>query len=315
MIALNPLRVDVDASPVYELVLQIAAFTGGEDLATYDVGHRWGVTQRARCSAGVRRALQRLGGPASRWDQLLGFQACVRAESVPSFLELIRRTDPLEIQRHMLGFYSGSRREATPRLRATRAATIKELVLHVLTGWYERVFAKDEAGASALLADDARARHTLLTTDPERLILIATGVRYVPRPEVDTVLLIPTLIMRPWLAVVSYRRMRIYAYPVLDDPGGADGSVPSALLRMYEALADPARLRILKALGTERLSIGQLSDRLAERPEAVRAHLARLRVGRLVQINCGDDPTYERRTDLMRAVGQPLRSYLHLPAT
>jgi DNA-binding transcriptional ArsR family regulator len=347
VVALTPLRVDVDSSPVYELLLQIGAFTGHEELNTYDVGHRWGVTQRGRCSAHVLRALDRLGGPYAFWDQLIGYQAVRRADGVASFFELLVRTDAKEVHLHMLGCYSaemdsgaraairaaveGSRRAIAPALEslagglperrevmgpllATPAEEVKDLVLDALRGWYERIFLKGEPTVSTLLEDDAAAQRMLLTTDPERLILLATGVRYDTRPDVDAVVLVPTLIMRPWLAVVNYRRMRIYCYPVSDDPGTPD-SVPPGLIRMHEALADPIRLRILKALGNERLSATQLADRLAEDVNTVRAHLARLRVGRLIHLNCGATLTYERRSDLMRAVGQPLKSYLQLPVT
>lgn len=346
MLALAPLRVDVDASPVYELLLQICAFTGDLDLSTYDVGHRWGVTQRARCPARVRRALDRLGGPFAFWDQLIGYQAVGRAETVADFFDLLQRTDAAEIRLHMLGAYSDSmepeaqafiraavhgsrrarasaleslawgpeRRRAMARLLATPADAVKELVLEALTGWYERIFMKGEPIVSALLASDAAAQRMLLSTDPERLILIVTGVRYDTRPAVDRVLLVPTLIMRPWLAVTNYRRLRIYCYPVPDDPESAD-TVPPGLLRMHEALSDPTRLRILKALGNDRLSADEIADRLNEDSITVRAHLARLRVGRLIHLNCGATLTYERRSDLLRAVGQPLKSYLQLPVT
>ena len=347
MLALAPLRVDVDSSPVFELLLQICAFTGDIDLSTYDVGHRWEVTQRARCPAGVRRAFGRLGGPFAFWDQLIGYQAVARAERVADFFHLLERTPAEEIRLHMLGAYSDSmepeaqaivraavhgsrsarrtaleslasgqpqRRRAMARLLATPADAVKELVLEALTGWYERIFVKAEPMVSGLLAGDAAAQRMLLSTDPERLILIATGVRYDTRPDVDRVLLVPTLIMRPWLLVTNYRRIRIYCYPVSEDPGVSD-AVPPTLVRMHEALSNPLRLRILKALGTDRLSADQLAERLTEDPLTVRAQLARLRVGRLVHLNCGPTLTYERRSDLLRAVGQPLKSYLQLPVT
>ncbi|HYM50883.1 MAG TPA: winged helix-turn-helix domain-containing protein [Candidatus Limnocylindrales bacterium] len=347
MVALHPLRVDVDASPVYELLLQLAVFVGREELGTFDVGPRWRSTQAVRCAPRVRRALERLGGASASWGQLLGLQATTGSASVPAFLELIDQTDPEEIQLHMLGFYAGSIatrfRDAIPaaiqgngkarttileaseaempgtqaalrRLIATPPATVKDLVLDVLSGWYERIFSKDEAAVTTLLQDEARARSTLRATDPERLILIATGVRYVGQPGIDTVLLVPTLIMRPWLGVENYRHMRIYCYPILDDPELPD-AVPPALVRTYQALANPARLRILKALGDENLTVEQLASRLGDQPDAIRAHLARLRVGRLVEIICADDATYARRTDLLRVVGQPLRSYLQLRTT
>jgi DNA-binding transcriptional ArsR family regulator len=347
VVALSRLRVDVDASPVYELLLQIGAFTGQEELSTFDVGHRWGVTQRARCSAHLLRALDRLGGPYAFWDQLIGYQAARRADGVASFFELLDRTDAEEVLLHMLGCYSaemdsgaraairaaveGSRRAIAPaleslggglperrevmgRLLATPAEAVKHLVLDTLRGWYERIFLREEPIVSALLEDESAARRMLLTTDSARLILLATGVRYETRPDVDAVLLVPTLIMRPWLGVVNYRRMRIYCYPVADDAGLPD-TVPPGLVRMHEALADPIRLRILKALGNDRLSVDELADRLEEDRNTVRAHLARLRFGRLIHINCGPICTYERRSDLMRAVGQPLKSYLQLPVT
>jgi len=347
VVALSPLRVDVDSSPVYELLLQIGAFTGQEELNTFDVGHRWGVTQRARCSATVRRGLDRLGGPFAFWDQLIGYQAVERADGVNGFFELLDRTDAEEVDLLMLGCYSdeldarsraairaaveGSRRARTAalesldgsvperrvamgRLLDTPAEAVKDLVLDTLRGWYERVFLKGEPVGSTLLKDDAAAQRMLLTTDPERLILLVTGVRYDTRPDVDAVLLVPTLIMRPWLAVVNYRRMRIYCYPVSDDPGPPD-TVPPGLVRMHEALADPMRLRILKALGNDPLTADQLADRLGEDRNTIRGHLARLRFGRLIHLNCGPTLTYERRNDLMRAVGQPLKSYLQLPVT
>jgi DNA-binding transcriptional ArsR family regulator len=344
LLALTPLRVDVHSSPVYELLLQICAFTGDIDLGTYDVGHRWEVTQRARCPASVRRAFGRLGGPFAFWDQLIGYQAVQRAERVADFFDLLERTDAEEIRLHMLGAYSDSmepeaqaliraavhgsrrartsaleslaggkpeRRRAMARLLTIPASDVKELVLEALTGWYERIFIKAEPIVSALLASDAAAQRMLLSTDPERLILIATGVRYDTRPDVDRV---PTVIMRPWLAVTNYRRIRVYCYPVPEDPGASD-SVPPALVRMHEALSNPLRLRILKALGTDRLSSDELAARLDEDPLTVRAQLARLRVGRLIHLNCGPSLTYERRSDLLRVVGQPLKSYLQLPIT
>lgn len=347
MQALKPLRVAVDSSPVYELLLQLNAFTGRPDLSTFDVGQRWGATQRARCSATVLRALQRLGGAFASWDGLIGLQATVRATAVPAFVEALERTDAEEIFLHMLGGYAtaldpavrtamraaveGNRRaratvmasftgdepeqrDAVFRLLQMPVSAVKHLVLESITGWYERNFIKEEPSLSQLLADDAAARRALLNTDPERLILIATGVRYESRPDIDKAILVPTLIMRPWLAVVNYQRLRIFCYPVLDDPRTPE-TVPSSLLRIHQTLADPASLRILKALGSERLSAAALADRLAEDPQRVRAHLARLRMGRLVQLYCGEQLTFERRTDLLRAVGQPLKSYLQIPAS
>jgi hypothetical protein len=321
MVGLPSLRVDVDASPVYELLLQVETFSQRHRLNTFEVGHRWGATQHGRCSPRMLRAFERLGRREALWDQFVGLQAVEQAPTVAAFLQLLAAMDATEIHRHLVGYYSESlsadERAARLQPRSGRMTdTVKELVLEVLAGWYERIFARDEAGITEVLADEAQARRMLSITDPTRLILVTTGVRYVGCRGVTRVLLVPSLIIRPWLGVVSYRSLHIYCYPVLEDPGAMEAAVPPFLLRLYGALATPGCLQILKALGTEQLTVPEIADRVAEKPEFVRAHLARLRVSRLVQITCdgAGDTVYERRTELMRAVGQPLRSFLHLPA-
>lgn len=316
------LRVEVDASPVYEMLLQVCTFASGHALSTYEVGQRWRGTQQGRCSPRMLRAFERLESLPIMWDQLVGVQAEVRAPTVAAFLDLVEGMDPEELQRQVTGFYSNSLTKderalsERARSRAAKMTNLTELVMLVLRGWHERIFARDEAAIAAVLDEDARARRMLSTTDPARLILLTTGVRYVPMPGITRVVLIPALVMRPWLGVVSQRCIQIYCYPVLEDPGGIESTVPPFLIRLYGALATPGCLRILQTLGDEQLTVPEIAERVGDKQHLVRANLARLRVGRLVQITCNGagDTVYERRSELMRAVGQPLKSFLHLPA-
>jgi DNA-binding transcriptional ArsR family regulator len=343
----NPVRVDVDASPIYELLLQINVFAGLENLETFDVGRDWGDSQRRRCSAQLLEALARLGGAFANLDQLMGIQASQPSPSVQAFLRRLEQLTPHEMALHLTGFYSelhpehveatimaalsGSRKarpaaaralaadmperqESIEKLLATPAADLKELALEVISGWYERVFAGDEATARNLLAADARAKHTLIGTDPERLILIATGIKFGIKDRFKKVLLIPTLIMRPWVAVLNYKRLRIYAYPVVEDPTSIE-TARRGLARTYQALSDEGRLRILKMLADDALTLEELCRRLEQPEQVVRANIAVLRAGRIVQINCDERITYQLRGDIMRVIGQPLQSYLKLSAT
>jgi DNA-binding transcriptional ArsR family regulator len=206
------------------------------------------------------------------------------------------------------------RQQGIARVLATPAGDLKQLVLEAIHAWYERIFAGDERGARSLLAADARAKRTLLGTDPERLILIATGIKFGIKDRFRKVLLVPTLVMRPWVGVVNYKRLRIYAYPVVDDPTSVE-TARRDLARTYQALGDEARLRILKLLADDAMTLEELCRRV-EQPEAVvRAHIAVLRAGRIVQINCDERMTYQLRGDIMRVIGQPLQSYLKLSAT
>jgi len=344
LIKTNALRVDVDASPVYELLLQITAFTGFENLETYDVGSNWANSQRRRCSAHLLRAIDRLGGTFANLDQLMGIQALQPSPNVDGFIRRLEQLSDHELMLHATGFYaeiyperiqttimaaaSGSkkarlpaaralsggvreRQDAVARLLATPAEDVKGLVLELISEWYERIFADDEPSARTLLAADAQAKRALVGTDPERLILIATGIKYGLTDRFGKVLLIPTLVMRPWVAVVNYKRLRIYAYPIVDDPTSVESARRSAV-RVYQALANEARLGILKLLAADTLTLDELCSRLEQPAPVVRAHIAVLRAGRIVQINCEEPTTYQLRGDIVRAVTQPLEAYLNL---
>jgi DNA-binding transcriptional ArsR family regulator len=343
----SPLRADVDASPIYELVLQIMVFAGFENLETFDVGRAWADRLRQRCSAQFLRALDRLGGSFTSIDQLMGIQAFHPSPGVQGFLRRLEQLTPQEILLHLTGFYSelhsepiqatilaaasGSKRsrpaaaqalagdmperqETIERLLATPAADLKQAVLQVITEWYERIFVEDEPRIRTMLAADARAKRALLGTDPERLILIATGIRYGLKDRFTKVLLVPTVVMRPWVAVMNYKRLRIYAYPVVDDPTSLE-MARQGLARTYRALGDEARLGILKLLADHALTMDELCQRLEQPEPVMRAHLAVLRAGRIVQINCDERITYQLRGDIMRVIGQPLQAYLKLSAT
>lgn len=339
-----PLRLEVDDSPVYEVVLGLLASTRPDEFQSEVVGNPAVGNRNPVASTGLRHTIERLGGRHCAWDQLLGFASQMPPpRTVARFLDQLARADPLELVAHLIGFYAdlfpahlraaivdaadgsrtarhvvtealsrndAEREAATSQLLAMPGAQVQQLTVDAVRGWYEEVFSRDEAVVSPLLAGDAGAKRALLTTTPELLIRIATGVRYVPKPWVEAVLLIPSIVLRPWLVATDYKRMRIYCYAIADDT--LEGQeLPSAnAVRMYQALASATRLRIIKSLAESALTLDQLGRRLDVPGSALRPHLAVLRAARLVLITCAEEMTYELRDDLMAAIGQPLRAYL-----
>lgn len=338
------LRVEIEASPVYELLLQLTVFSGFESLETFDAGADWRDRQGRKCSPQLLKALVRLGGPYANLDQLIGIQMTQPSPSIPAFLQRVNQMAAHEVKLHLAGFYSEAypahiettilaaaagnpkarlaasralsgtmpeRKPAIARLLATPAEEVKQLALEVVSEWYQRIFAAEEATTRTALAADARAKRALLGTEPERLVLIATGINF-KHNRFTRSLLIPTLIMRPWVAVMHYKGVCIYAYPVTEDPTTAE-TARRGVARVFQALGDEQRLRILKLLASNELTLDELSRRLGQPPNLVRSHIAVLRAGRIVQINCADDRmTYQLRGDIMRTIGQPLQSYLKL---
>jgi DNA-binding transcriptional ArsR family regulator len=337
------LRVEVDDSPVYEVLLGLFAFSRPAEFPSDPDGGSQG-TRPAAYSGRLKRVIGRLGGANCPWDQLLGFASQIpRPRSVERFLAELERTDAIEVLLHMLGFYAelfpvhvraavadavdGSRtarevvtqtlgrgdpqRDAlTSQLLSMPPAQVQALTVEAVRRWHEEVFARDEPAVAPLLAGDASAKRALLTSSPELIIRIATGIRYVPKPWIEGVLLIPTVVLRPWVIATNYRRLRIYCYAITED--GSDRPL-SPMVQTYQALANVTRLRLIKSLAAAPLTIEQLCRQLGEPEAALRPHLATLRAARLVGITCGDQTLYELRDDLLAAVGQPLKAYLDHP--
>lgn len=343
------LRVEVDDSPVYEVLLGLFAFSRPAEFAASDAeAPSIGITP-AVASPRLKRVITLLGGGSYPWDQLIGFASQTpRPRSVARFLDELERADAVEVLSHMLGFYAerypehlraaiadaadGSRsardlvthtlsqgdpqRQAvTSQLLAMPTGQVQALTVEAIRRWHEEVFAPAEAVVAPLLAGDASAKRALLTSSPDLLIRIATGIRYVPKPWIEGVLLIPTVVLRPWVIATNYRRLRIYCYAIAEDASDRPDLPLAPMVRTYQALANVTRLRLIKSLAASPLTIEQLCRQLEEPESALRPHLATLRAARLVGITCGDQTVYELRDDLLGAIGQPLKAYLDQAAT
>src|SRR5258708_31649232 len=96
----------------------------------------------------------------------------------------------------------------------------------------------------------------------ERLIETATnGLEFIPEPGYRDVLLIPTFTSSPWSITTEYRDTEIFYYPLADESVQQGALPPANLVRMYRALADEPRLRILKLpLQRARVSLPQRPD-------------------------------------------------------
>jgi DNA-binding transcriptional ArsR family regulator len=343
------LRVEVDDSPVYEVLLGLFAFSHPAEFPTDDAQAPSVGSAQPVCSARLKRVISLLGAAYCPWDQLIGFASQMpRPRSVARFLDELEHTDAVELLSHILGFYAerfpehvraaiadaadGSRtardlvthtlcqgdperQAAMNQLLAMPAGQVQALTIEAVRRWHEEVVAPDEAVLAPLLAGDASAKRALLTTSAELLVRIATGIRYVPKPWIEGVLLIPTVVLRPWVIATNYRRLRIYCYAITEDAPDRPDLPLAPMVRTYQALANVTRLRLIKSLAATPLTIEQLCRQLGEPESALRPHLATLRAARLVGITCSDQTVYELRDDLLGAIGQPLKAYLDQAAS
>ena len=344
----RPLVVEIEASPAYEFLMTLFAFSEVEDRATYDVGKRWFDDVRKKASPDLLASVEQFGlhGCHEIWKYMLGLAYdCPAPQDVPAFIALVEATDPLELRLHMLGYYVRQHRrttsheiilqaaqgdiEAQKKLLKTSSpddthwqttlrwvlslepAAMKSLLLDIFLGWYDEVFRELEPQILSILACDAETKLALRpTVSAEQLIEIATGFEYVPEPGIQRVVLIPSYILRPWNVITERYDTRIFCYPVADESIAADNQAPPArLVRLAKALADERRLRILKKLTTGSYTLQELAEDFGVAKTTMHHHLIALRSAGLVRMNLSDK-RWSLRQGMVDNLGELLNTYL-----
>ena len=132
------------------------------------------------------------------------------------------------------------------------------------------------------------------------LVEHATG-GFVIGPDVPVagVVLAPTYFFRPYNLITAYRGTRVFIYPIETSPG--KNAPPPDLVRLYKALGDETRLKILRLLGGREMYLQELAKTLGVSHVTVLHHVALLRAARLVQVVERENLKYYRlRADRAR---------------
>jgi DNA-binding transcriptional ArsR family regulator len=320
----------VEWGEAYEALLALAMLTGDEPEESYEVGRDWFVRARRAASPSLKAAIKNLVGAAGpRWFLLLGLVHEVGGRrDVASLLSRLQRSPAEDVLLALLGGHlprlrleEGRRlvaqalvgdlkaaagvaarsmpgeRRVVEHLSALGPASAKALTLEVLERWDDEVFAAGREEWSVLLEADARALDQASTRlSPEEMIDHATrGIRYEGEAGIDRVLLIPSLVSRPWIVISEWDSTKIFCYPA--HPGAAGGGEQQReMIRVYRALGDETRLRILREMaGGNPRRIADLAHSLGLAKSTIHSHLATLRAAGLVRLRLGAEKRYELR--------------------
>ncbi|HEY7420808.1 MAG TPA: ArsR family transcriptional regulator [Gaiellaceae bacterium] len=338
------LTVEIDASEAAELLLSIATVIVDEDLDTYELEATR--IEEVRASAPpelLRQAAELL--PEKSAALLLGLvYTTPKPRTVSAFIEHLASTDPIELRLHLLGYYMKGHHVSDPetiRRAAERdpdaiaelvavareyadpekceslqlavnrdPAESKQALLELLSGWNEHVLPKLEPTDATLAERDAEAKRELVKSVPPEQVVerLAPGIRWVPGPDIDRVVLFPAYSPRPWVFMSEYKRVKIFCPPITADRDRAPGD-PAELVRIYKALGDESRLKLLKRLQDGPITLSEATQEIGLAKSTTHHHLAILRQAGFVLIQEGDD-TYTLRPDLRPEPGALLQQYL-----
>jgi DNA-binding transcriptional ArsR family regulator len=206
-------------------------------------------------------------------------------------------------------------RAAVGRLLDDPAGELRAL-RRVLRAWAERFSAIEARVATMEQRDVDERRADLGRLQLRELVERATGgVRWVPEPGTRRLFLSPSYFARPYNYVFGRRDWHMFAYPLAESALGADAdAVPAASIRLFRALGDESRLRILRLLASGDLYLTEIAERMGLSKPTVSHHLAQLRAAGLVTITeAGALTYYSLRRDRVLDAGVELARFLGGP--
>lgn len=339
------LVVEIDAAEAAELVLSIPTLLTGKERETYELGaDRIDELRAAAPNDLLEQAAELL--PDKSAALLLGLvYTTPKPRTAAAFLEHLAATDPVELRLHQLGYYVRGHHVAEPetikraaegdrggiaelveaareyvdpdkctimeRTLRSEPAEGKQALLDLLTGWNERVLPEMAPTDATLAERDAEAKRELVKSVPPEQVVerLAPGIQWAPGPEIDRVVLFPVSTPRPWVYMSEHKRVKIFCPPITADRAQTRDGDPAALVRIYKALGDEKRLKLLKLLQAGPVSLTDAAQEVGLAKSTTHHHLAILRQAGFVLIREGDD-TYQLRADLRPEPGALLQQYL-----
>ncbi len=210
-------------------------------------------------------------------------------------------------------------REAITRFVTAPAETHTRLIT-ALREWYTLVFSAEVPRITAALTREmtmmTKRQHDL---PPEEMATsVLRGIEFDLPASVERIVLAPSLLIMP--AIFHFRAgdTVTYCYPVSEAARSAT-EIQTAqrreMVRLFEALSDDTRLRILRHLADRQMYLTELAENLKLTKATTRHHMVRLRAAGLVTLHLRDHYSYySLRAETLTEPTRALLRYLHVDA-
>lgn len=345
------LPIHSDGAPVYDLLLTVwAVFDQGEAHEGYELGPQWFTDLAAATDEELASEIVTLGGRhGMNWLALLGMAASAPSpHDTDHILDWLAGLDPGQFRLGLLSYEchsaaaedpalvtravlgdvesleqllaeSGVRGEIAEHYRAVFAlpeGELRDRMVAALRRFRTEVYLPFEEVFGAATARAAAANRALVqSADPERVIEeVTNGAEYRIQPGVMRMVLVPSVVLRPWAIIDRYEHTLVVVHAVADEFIAPDPDAPpSWLVKLHKALGDDRRLRILRRLSDGPASLDDLTEMLGLTKSTVHHHLGMLRAAGLVRVRvdkAAGTKNYTSRPNVLPEAQRSLGAYL-----
>ena len=205
-------------------------------------------------------------------------------------------------------------KETLKYLLDLESAETSALLVNVLRKVQDQSFGKYEPEFREFLEADYRSKRSMARRlSPERLVELASnGISVEDRHVSTPIVLMPSMVARPWVVMAEASDVLIMAYPVSDRTLLSDPDAPPGwLVKVHKALGDERRMRILRRLADGESSLAELAEGTDIAKSTLHHHMMLLRAAGLVKVNLGSDKKYALRRDTLPEAATYLNHYIY----
>jgi DNA-binding transcriptional ArsR family regulator len=292
------------------------------------------------CAANLFALLWR----APQLDDTLGTIEWLASQPIEDIILILFERDGLgddwhEIARNLirarLTIKPGRKNDLTPRIQAfarrfptmEREAVVRFLtepeqeharLMDAIRDWYQYVFAVEEPRvATALKREAATIERRAGELSAEELFTnTVRGIEYKPPACVERIVLAPSIMIMPSIFYLHVDDTITYCYPIPNTERSAsdiETAQRREMVRLFDALADDTRIRILRLLSQRQMYLTELADNLKLTKATTRHHMIRLRAAGLVTLHTRDHLSYySLRRETLEEPTRSLLNYLGL---
>ncbi len=331
--------------PAADLSMSLLAVVEKRAQRRLEAGATWR-TRAADLDAGFLAALDRYGKEV--WINLLGLPLDLPAARTASgFADAIGAIDARELLRYLTGSFRRVFRRETPAAvmeaaiggdrsarREFRRTSFpddlawRETLRHLLGAepdeiqaelgglvrrWQAEVYGPLEGGLAETMSRSLRSFTSATAGLPlERVVERAVPeVTFVPEAGQTSVVLLPSIAIRPLWVVTDHRAANVFAFPAPPDDGERLDP-PARLVALGKAIGDETRLRILRELASAPATPPDLADRMGIPRTSLLHHLRILRDADLIAVSVHDSAyhQYHVRDEHFGEIERLLEDYL-----